>query len=47
MIATQPSQRLGALGIGPMHEQAYLYLVRQGRSRTARDVADALGFRSG
>ncbi|WP_426513387.1 helix-turn-helix transcriptional regulator [Dactylosporangium sp. McL0621] len=43
MIDTQSSQRLRALGIGPMHEQAYLYLISQGRSRTARDVADALG----
>ncbi|WP_345630802.1 LuxR C-terminal-related transcriptional regulator [Rugosimonospora acidiphila] len=41
---SQPNNQLGAVGVSPPHEQAYRYLVREGHSRTAREVAEALGL---
>jgi DNA-binding CsgD family transcriptional regulator/DNA-binding Lrp family transcriptional regulator len=42
-ISEPPSgARLGALGVPPVQEQVYLFLVREGRGRTAKEVADAL-----
>jgi DNA-binding CsgD family transcriptional regulator/DNA-binding Lrp family transcriptional regulator len=40
----QPSFRLGEVGIGPVHERIYRYLIREGRSRSAREIGDALGI---
>jgi DNA-binding CsgD family transcriptional regulator/sugar-specific transcriptional regulator TrmB len=44
VTVSQPSNQLGAVGVSPPHEQAYRYLIREGRGRTAREVADALGL---
>jgi len=35
---------LGGLGVGPVHEQVYRYLVRVGRARTAAEVAAELAL---
>ncbi|MEV4758894.1 LuxR C-terminal-related transcriptional regulator [Micromonospora sp. NPDC049559] len=43
MSAPQPSPRLGAVGVGPVHERVYRYLIKQGPGRSARDLADGLG----
>ncbi|MGH6654411.1 MAG: helix-turn-helix transcriptional regulator [Actinocrinis sp.] len=38
----QSGTRLGALGVPPAQEQVYLHLVREGRGRTVKEVAEAL-----
>lgn len=35
--------RLGVVGVNPMREQVYRYLVRQGQGRSVHEIADALG----
>lgn len=40
---SQLNNRLGAVGLGPPHEQAYRYLIREGQSRSVRQVASGLG----
>src|SRR6185503_16673216 len=41
---SQSSSRLGAIGVDPLHERVYRYLVRAGQSRTPGDVAVHLGM---
>jgi DNA-binding CsgD family transcriptional regulator/predicted DNA-binding transcriptional regulator len=43
---SQPAARLGAIGVDPLHERVYRYLVREGRSRSAIHVARDLGMSS-
>lgn len=38
----RPAARLGALGVPPAQEQVYLFLVREGRSRTVTEITAAL-----
>jgi DNA-binding CsgD family transcriptional regulator/DNA-binding Lrp family transcriptional regulator len=44
MTAAQSDPRLGAVGVPPPHERVYRHLINEGQSRSAREVADALGL---
>jgi DNA-binding CsgD family transcriptional regulator/sugar-specific transcriptional regulator TrmB len=41
---SQSGSRLSAIGVDPLHERVYRYLVREGRSRAPGDVAVQLGL---
>jgi DNA-binding CsgD family transcriptional regulator/DNA-binding Lrp family transcriptional regulator len=41
--AAQFSPRLGEVGIGPLHERIYRYLIGEGGSRSVREIGEALG----
>src|SRR5690349_1156308 len=41
---SQSGSRLSAIGVDPLHERVYRYLVREGQSRAPGDVAVQLGL---
>ena len=41
---SQSGSRLGAIGVDPLHERVYRYLVRSGQSRTPGEVAVQFGI---
>src|SRR5690242_18041625 len=43
-IGSQSGSRLGAIGVDPLHERVYRYLVRAGQSCTPGDIAVQLGL---
>jgi DNA-binding NarL/FixJ family response regulator len=43
VTASQLNNQLNAIGVAPPHEQAYRYLIREGRGRSAPQVASGLG----
>ncbi len=43
MTMTSPGPRLGAIGVDPLPERAYEYLVRSGRGRTLSEISAELG----